>query len=317
MRQGFQKTIADRVEILGSGVHSAAPARIVIHPAESDHGIIFLRTGMPDGSDRLIEANWRNIRQTALCTVIGDRAGATIATIEHLMAALSGLGVDNALVEIDGPETPIMDGSAAQFVAAIDAAGLVTQARRRKYLKVLKSVYVEQGRCRGELKPFEHGFHVDVEIDFEVATIGKQRRHFEIDPRCFRSEIAKARTFGFVSDVKKLWAAGFALGSSLENSVAIDDDRVLNPEGLRYTDEFVRHKALDVVGDLALAGAPILGAYVAHRPGHALNAAMLTALFADRDNYEIVEGAPRRASRAGAQPAVAGRAAAAFAANVD
>ena len=136
-------------------------------------------------------------------------------------------------------------------------------------------------------------------------------------PAASGAEIAKARTFGFVADVKKLWAAGFALGSSLENSVAIDDDRVLNPEGLRYTDEFVRHKALDVVGDLALAGAPMLGAYVAHRPGHALNAAMLTALFADRSNYEIVEGAPRRTARAGVQPSAAGRAAAAFAANAD
>jgi UDP-3-O-[3-hydroxymyristoyl] N-acetylglucosamine deacetylase len=314
MRQGFQKTIADRIEILGAGVHSAAPARIVIHPAESDHGIVFLRTGMADGSDRLIEAHWRNIRQTALCTVIGDRAGATIATIEHLMAALAGLGVDNALIEIDGPETPIMDGSAAQFVAAIDSVGLVTQARRRKYLKVLKSVYVEHGRCRAELKPRDNGFHVDVEIDFEVATIGRQRREFEIDPQTFRSEIAKARTFGLVADVKKLWAAGFALGSSLENSVAIDGDRVLNPEGLRYRDEFVRHKALDALGDLALAGAPILGAYVAHRPGHALNAAMLAALFADKANYEIVEGAPRRSARAGTS---AVRVAAAFAASAD
>jgi UDP-3-O-[3-hydroxymyristoyl] N-acetylglucosamine deacetylase len=314
MRHGFQKTVADRIEIRGLGVHSAAPARIVIHPAEANHGIAFLRTGMADGADRVIEADWRNIRQTALCTVIGDRAGATIATIEHLMSALAGLGVDNALIEIDGPETPIMDGSAAQFVAAIDSVGLVTQARRRKYLKVLKSVYVEQGRARAELKPYDHGFHLDVEIDFEVATIGKQRRAFDIDPQTFRSELAKARTFGFVADVKKLWAAGFALGSNLENSVAIDGGRILNPEGLRYRDEFVRHKALDAVGDLALAGAPILGAYVAHRPGHSLNAAMLAALFADKANYEIVEGAPRRVARAGASAAIA---AAAFAANAD
>ncbi len=314
MKQGFQKTVADRVEILGAGVHSGSPARIVIHPAEAGHGLVFLRTGLADGSDRLIEANWRNIRQTALCTVIGDRSGATVATIEHLMATLAGLGVDNALIEIDGPETPIMDGSSAQFVSALDSVGLVTQARRRKYLKVLKSVYVEHGRCRAELKPFEHGFSVDVEIDFEVATIGRQRRQFEIDPQTFRKEISKARTFGFVADVKKLWAAGFALGSSLENSVAIDGDRVLNPEGLRYTDEFVRHKALDAVGDLALAGAPILGAYVAHRPGHALNAAMLAALFADKANYEFVEAAPRRAARAGA---ASGRAAAAFAAGAE
>jgi UDP-3-O-[3-hydroxymyristoyl] N-acetylglucosamine deacetylase len=315
MKHGFQKTVADRVEIHGFGVHSAAPARIVIHPADHGHGIAFLRTGLSDGSDRVIEANWRNIRQTALCTVIGDRAGATIATIEHLMAALAGLGVDNALIEIDGPETPIMDGSAAQFVAAIDSVGLVTQARRRKYLKVLKSVYVENGRCRAELKPWDQGFRVDVEIDFEVATIGKQRRAFDVDPQTFRTEISKARTFGFVADVKKLWAAGFALGSNLENSVALDGDRVLNPEGLRYRDEFVRHKALDAVGDLALAGAPILGLYHAHRPGHALNAAILSALFADSSNYEFVEGvATRRTPRAGV---AAVRQVAAYAANAD
>ena len=316
MKHGFQKTLADRVEIRGFGVHSASPARIVIQPAEADHGVVFLRTGLADGTERLVEAHWRNIRQTALCTVIGDRAGATVATIEHLMAALAGLGVDNALVEIDGPETPIMDGSAAQFVAAIDAAGLVTQARRRKYLKVLKSVYVENGRCRAELKPAEHGFSVDVEIDFEVATIGRQRRAFDIDPQTFRTEIARARTFGFVADVKKLWAAGFALGASLENSVALDGDRVLNPEGLRYRDEFVRHKALDAIGDLSLAGAPILGAYHAYRPGHALNAAILGALFADKSNYEIVEATSRRTPRAGAG-AAAGRVAAAYAANAD
>jgi UDP-3-O-[3-hydroxymyristoyl] N-acetylglucosamine deacetylase len=315
MKHGFQKTVADRVEIRGCGVHSAAPARLVIHPAEADHGVVFMRTGLADGGDRLVEANWRNIRQTALCTVIGDRNGATISTVEHLMAALAGLGVDNALVEIDGPETPIMDGSAAQFVAAIDGAGLLTQARRRKYLKVLRSVYVENGRSRAELKPADHGFSVDVEIDFEVAAIGRQRRAFDIDPQTFRSEIAKARTFGFIADVKKLWAAGFALGSSLENSVALDGDRVMNPEGLRYRDEFVRHKALDVLGDLSLAGAPILGAYQAYRPGHALNAAMLGALFADKANYEIVEGAPRRAMRVGV--AASGRMAAVFAANAD
>jgi UDP-3-O-[3-hydroxymyristoyl] N-acetylglucosamine deacetylase len=246
--------------------------------------------------------------------VVGDRAGATIATIEHLMAALSGLCVDNALIEIDGPEAPILDGSSAQFVDAIEQVGLITQARRRKFLRVLKSVYVEHGRARAELKPCDRGFHLDVEIDFEGAAIGRQRCAFDIDPATFKREIAKARTFGFVSDVKKLWAAGFALGSNLENSVAIDGDRVLNPEGLRYRDEFVRHKALDAIGDLALAGAPLLAAYHAHRPGHALNAQMLAALFADKSNYEWIEGAPRRVARAGM---VVGRAAAALAANAD
>ena len=314
MKHGFQKTVADRVEIRGVGVHSAAPARMVIHPADADHGVVFLRTGMPDGVDQLVEAHWRNVLQTSLCTVIGDRAGATVATIEHLMAALAGLGVDNALIEIDGAETPIMDGSSAQFVAAIDGVGLLTQARRRKYLKVLKSVYVENGRSRAGLKPAENGFSVDVEIDFEVAAIGRQRRAFDIDPQTFRTEISRARTFGFVAEVQKLWAAGFALGSSLENSVALDGERVLNPEGLRYRDEFVRHKALDVIGDLALAGAPILGAYHAYRPGHALNSAILGALFADKANYEIVEGTSRRFVRAGVAPR---RAAAAFAASAD
>jgi len=314
MKHGFQKTLADRVEILGAGVHSAAPARIVIHPADADHGIVFLRAGTIDGADCMIDANWRNIRQTALCTVIGDRTGTTIATIEHLMAALSGLCVDNALIEIDGPEAPILDGSAAQFVDAIEQVGLITQARRRKFLRVLKSIYVEHSRSRAELKPCDRGFHVDVEIDFEASTIGRQRCAFDVDPPTFRKEIAKARTFGFVGDVKKLWAAGFALGSSLENSVAIDGDRVLNPEGLRFRDEFVRHKALDAIGDLALAGAPILGAYHAHRPGHSLNAAVLSALFADRSNYEVIEGAPRRVARAGA---AVGQVAAAFAANAD
>ena len=315
MKHGYQATLADRVEVAGLGVHSAAPARIVINPAECDSGIVFLRASLADGRERLIDAKWSNVTQTALCTVISDATGASIATIEHLMAALHGLGVDNAMIEIDGPEIPIMDGSAAQFVEAIDSVGLASQKRRRRYLKIVKPVRVEQGRSRAELRPAATGFHLDVAIDFEVAAIGRQRRVFNLDPQCFRRELSRARTFGFLADVKKLWQAGFALGSSLDNSVALDGETILNPEGLRYPDEFVRHKALDAVGDLALAGAPMLGAYVAERPGHTLNRAMLAALFADRRAYEIVEGAPRR-YRAGANVAVA-RAATAFAPNAD
>jgi len=294
MKYGYQTTLADRVEISGLGVHSAAPARIVIHPADSDSGIVFLRTGLPCGRERLIEAKWSNVTQTSLCTVIGDATGASVSTIEHLMAALAGLNVDNAMIEIDGPETPIMDGSAAQFVGAIDSVGLATQSRRRRYIKIVKPVRVEQGRCRAELRPASSGFHVDVEIDFDTSVIGRQRFALSLEPQKFRREISRARTFGFVSDVKKLWQAGFALGSSLENSVALDGDAILNPEGLRYADEFVRHKALDAIGDLALAGSPIIGSYVALRPGHTLNRAMLSALFADRKAYEVVEGASRR-----------------------
>ena len=315
MKPGFQTTLADRVEVNGFGVHSAKPARIVIHPADTDSGIVFLRTGLPGGRERLLEAKWSHVTQTSLCTVIGDSTGASVSTIEHLMAALAGLQIDNAIVEIDGPEMPIMDGSSAAFVAAIDSVGLITQARRRRYIKILRNVEVVQGRSRATLAPSSRGFRLDVEIDFDVATIGRQRRAFDLDPQVFRREISRARTFGFVSDVKKLWQAGFALGSSLENSVALDGEAILNPEGLRYPDEFVRHKALDSVGDLALAGAPILGVYHAYRPGHTINRAILEALYADRKAYEIVEGAPRRFYSGAAAPAA--RVATAFAANVD
>ncbi len=315
MKHGYQTTLADRVEISGLGVHSAAPARIVIHPADADSGIVFLRTGLPGGRERLIDAAWSNVTLTALCTVIGDKTGASVATIEHLMAAFAGLNVDNALVEIDSPELPIMDGSAAQFVDAIDSVGLITQARRRRYLKILKPVRIENGRAHAELKPAAAGFRLDVAIDFDSKVIGRQRHTCYLDPQAFRRELARARTFGFVADVRTLWQAGFALGSSLENSIALDGETVLNPEGLRYADEFVRHKALDAVGDLALAGAPIIGAYFAERPGHTLNRAMLAALFADRSAYEMVDGAPRR-YQAGASLPV-NRAGAAFAPNAD
>ncbi|MBV8472733.1 MAG: UDP-3-O-acyl-N-acetylglucosamine deacetylase [Hyphomicrobiales bacterium] len=315
MKLGYQTTLRDRVEISGLGVHSGAPARLILHPADVDTGIIILRTGLPNGRERLIEAKWSNVTQTSLCTVIGDTTGAAVSTVEHVMAALAGLHVDNALVEIDGAEMPIMDGSAVQFVDAIDAVGLAQQSRPRRYIRVLRPVRVESGRSYSELRPASRGFRLDVEIDFDTCTIGRQRRVFDLSPEVFRKDIARARTFGFVSDVKKLWQAGFALGSSLENSVALDGEAILNPEGLRFADEFVRHKTLDAIGDLSLAGAPIIGCYHAYRPGHTTNAMKLAALFADRQAYEIIEGAPRKVYSAGAG-AVA-RMATAFAANAD
>jgi UDP-3-O-[3-hydroxymyristoyl] N-acetylglucosamine deacetylase len=208
-----------------------------------------------------------------------------------------------------------MGGSAAQFIDAIDAVGAASQSRRRRYIKILKPVQVEHGRSRAEFRPAARGFHLDVEIDFEDAAIGRQRRAFDVGPEVFRREIGRARTFGFVADVKKLWQSGFALGSSLENSVAIDGEAILNPEGLRYGDEFVRHKALDAIGDLSLAGAAIVGAYHVYRPGHTINALALSELFADRRSYEIIEAAPRR-FRAGTAAQI-GRAATAWAANAD
>ena len=285
-----QTTLASEISLSGTGVHSGAPVSIVLCPADADTGVRFLLSnGDADGTE--IAANPRSVTGVTLCTVLGDGNGASIATVEHLLAALCGLGVDNALIEIDSSEVPIMDGSAARFVEAIDEAGLAELNAPRRYLKVLKRISVEDAGAYGELAP-NNGFHVDVEIDFDTPLIGTQRIEIDINPGSFRRELARARTFGFMKDVERLWAAGLALGASLDNTVAIGDDRVINREGLRFSDEFVRHKALDAVGDLALAGAPILGSFRSHRGGHRLNALVLKALFADSEAWTMIE-APR------------------------
>src|SRR6056297_1178549 len=252
-----QSTIAHEVELRGVGVHSGAPVSMVLHPAEADVGYRF----MVSKRGRIIAeipANVDQVKNLTLCTVIGDESGVTVGTVEHLLAALSGLGIDNCYIEIEGKEVPIMDGSSHAFVEAIDDVGTRRQAASRKYIKVLKPIRVDEGDCWGELAPHA-GFHLDVEIDFETKLIGSQRIAWEMTPGVFRTELARARTFGFMSDVEKLWKAGLALGASLDNSVAIGDDKIINPEGLRYPKEFVRHKMLDAIGDLALAGRPILG----------------------------------------------------------
>jgi len=229
------------------------------------------------------------VTATDLATVLGDEAGVFVSTVEHVMAALCGLGVDNCIVEIDGPEAPIMDGSAAPFVAAIDRAGIVSLPAARRYFKVLKPVRVAKGDAFGEFRPYERGFRVSVEIDFAHPLIGRQALAVEVEPATFRREVARARTFGFMRDVSKLWSSGFALGASLENTLVLADNRVLNPEGLRFRDEFVRHKVLDAIGDLALAGAPILGDYRSVRGGHRINHAVLAALLGDPTAWTVVE----------------------------
>jgi UDP-3-O-[3-hydroxymyristoyl] N-acetylglucosamine deacetylase len=294
MKQNRQTTLRAAVTLEGIGVHSGDEARVVLHPAEANHGIVFLRTGLPGGRERLIDARHLTVTATELCTVIGDRDSGAVATVEHLMSALYGLGVDNVLVEIDGPEMPILDGSAEPFVKAMERVGLVSAGAPRKYLKVLKPIRVAQGRAFAELKPNARGFQIDVEIDFENPTIGRQRRAVEVTPASYRREVSRARTFGFMRDVERLWKAGFALGASLENTVAIGDDAVVNPEGLRYADEFVRHKLLDAVGDLALSGHPILGSFRSFCGGHRLNLQVLETLFASRANYALVEIGGRR-----------------------
>jgi UDP-3-O-[3-hydroxymyristoyl] N-acetylglucosamine deacetylase len=285
-----QTTLASEISLTGTGVHGGAPVSISLCPADGDTGLRFhISNGEADGIEIAADQQW--VTGVTLCTVLGDGNGASVATVEHLLAALRGLGVDNALIEIDSPEVPIMDGSAAPFVEAIDEVGLTELDAPRRFLKVLKPVCVEDGGAVGELTP-HNGFRLDVEIGFETQLIGTQKIEIDVNPGSFRRELARARTFGFMKDVERLWAAGLALGASLENTVAIGDDRIINREGLRFADEFVRHKALDAVGDLALAGAPILGAYRSRRGGHRLNALVLKALFADPDAWTMVE-APR------------------------
>lgn len=285
-----QTTVAHEVELTGTGVHSGAPVSVILHPAESGTGIRFLasRNGRIAAE---IPATVEHVKNLTLCTVLGDETGLTIGTVEHLLAALRGLAIDNCYIEIDSKEVPIMDGSASAFVDAIDEAGVRELGEPRTFVKVLKPIRVEEGDCWGELIPHS-SFSLDVEIDFESPLIGQQRLALEMSPGVFRNEISRARTFGFMRDVEKLWKAGLALGASLDNTIAIGDDRILNQGGLRYTHEFVRHKMLDAVGDLALSGAPLLGSYRSVRGGHRLNAQVLKAMFADADAYAMVQ-APR------------------------
>jgi UDP-3-O-[3-hydroxymyristoyl] N-acetylglucosamine deacetylase len=289
IRAGLQTTLRRRATISGKGVHSGSPVTLTLNPAEADSGIVFVRTGVNGDPRRELQATARAVTATQLATVLGDESGVFVSTVEHVMAALCGLGVDNCIVEIDGPEAPIMDGSAAPFVAAIDEAGVVTLPAARRYFKVLKPVRVVRDGAWGEIRPHDRGFRVGAEIDFDHPLIGRQSFTVDVEPGIFRREIARARTFGFLRDVAKLWSAGYALGASMENTVVLTDERVLNPEGLRFADEFVRHKVLDAIGDLALAGAPILGAYHSVRGGHKLNHAVLAALLADTTAWTVVE----------------------------
>ena len=308
---GRQTTLKDHVTIAGIGVHSGAPANLTLHPAEANSGIVFLRSGAEGRADRELQANYRSVTATEFATVLGDHNGPAVSTTEHVLAALHGCGVDNAVVEVDGPEVPIMDGSAAPFVAAIDQAGIVVLAEQRRYIQVLKTVRVGKGESHGELRPHLRGLRIETEIEFDHPMIGRQTVAMDVEPDTFRRDLARARTFGFMRDVSKLWGAGYALGASLDNTVVVAEDRVLNAEGIRFPDEFVRHKAVDAIGDLALAGAPIIGANRSVRGGHKLNHAVLSALMADRSAWAYVEMPESRRPR-GYADLTAGFPAAAF-----
>ncbi|WP_213742362.1 UDP-3-O-acyl-N-acetylglucosamine deacetylase [Bradyrhizobium sp. dw_411] len=300
MKFSRQTTLRSQATVTGVGVHSGLPVSLTLGPASVDAGFVFVRTGL-DGCDREVQATAEAVISTELATVLGDREGPLVSTAEHVLAALRGMGVDNATIEVDGPEVPIMDGSAAAFVAAIEQAGIVTQSASRRFIQVLKPVQVTMGASFGELRPYAAGFRAEVEIDFTNPAIGRQNYTLDLSAERFRREISRARTFGCMNDVAQLWSAGFALGSSFENSVVYDQTRILNTEGLRYPDECARHKVLDVIGDLALAGLPLLGAFRSVRGGHKLNHAVLTALLADRSAWRVVEAETARRPRGHAE----------------
>src|SRR5215471_6327866 len=301
MKFGRQTTLRVQTTVTGVGVHSGSPVSLTIGSAPVDAGYIFVRSGR-EGRDRKVRATADSVIATEFATVLGDRHGPLVSTAEHVLAALRGMGVDNATIEIDGPEVPIMDGSAASFVAAIDQAGVVAQSAARRFIQVVRPVQVAIGDSFGELRPHATGFRAEIEIDFTNPIIGRQKYALDLSDERFRREICRARTFGFMNDIARLWTAGFALGASFENSVVFDETRLLNTEGLRYSDEPARHKVLDVIGDLALAGLPLLGAFRSIRGGHKLNHAVLTALMADRNAWRMIEGeTARRTSRAPAE----------------
>jgi UDP-3-O-[3-hydroxymyristoyl] N-acetylglucosamine deacetylase len=281
---GLQMTLRQPVHCSGIGLHSGQLVNLTLKPAAPDAGIRFVRTDLSP-AEAEISGRWDNVTDTTLCTAISNASGARVATIEHLMAALVATGVDNAVIELDAAEPPAMDGSSDPFILLIEQAGTVTQSQRRSFLRMLKPVTVTEGEKSAALLPGD-GCCVDVSIDFKSPAIGRQRIAARLSGMRFKRDFARARTFGFAHEVAYLKSKGLAQGGSLDNAVVIQDDNVINPGGLRFSDEFVRHKALDAVGDLFLAGGPFLGAYVGNQAGHKLNNMLLRAVMSDPASYE-------------------------------
>jgi len=275
-----QRTLATAIACDGIGLHSGRAVSLRLLPAPPGSGIVFRR--IDAGVE--IAALWRNAIDAPLCTTLTNGEGVEVRTIEHLMAALAGSGVDNAIVELDGPEAPAMDGSAAPFMALIDRAGTVTQDRPRRAIKVLKPVRIARDGATVALLP-DHGFSMSFEIDFDNPVIRQQDMSVVFEPHTFRGELSRARSFCLLDEVERLQAAGLARGGSLDNAVVVSGDRVLNEGGLRFADEFVRHKLLDAFGDLYLAGGPIIGHFRGARSGHAHTRQLLAALFSDAEAW--------------------------------
>lgn len=289
----MQTTIAQKAQFRGVGLHSGAAVRLAILPAPADHGIVFVRTDL--GGAR-IPALWDHVTPSQLCTLLDNGQGATVSTVEHVMAALSGTGINNALVEVNGPEVPILDGSSAPFVQGILEAGLRQQAVPLRAIRVLRPVEVQMGEGFARLSPADH-LEMHFDITFTDAAIGHQEKSLDMANGSFVHELMDSRTFCRQADVVRMQQNGLALGGTYLNAVVIDGDKVLSPGGLRHRDEAVRHKMLDAVGDLALAGAPLLARYTGHRAGHAMTNQLLRALFAQPDAWEWVTLTPDMESR--------------------
>jgi UDP-3-O-[3-hydroxymyristoyl] N-acetylglucosamine deacetylase len=292
----LQHTVASPAQLDGVGLHSGQTASISICPAKAGAGVVFVRTDV-EGPASIVRARADGVCDTRLGTTIGNAHGVTVSTIEHLMAAFAGLGIDNAIIELNGPEVPIMDGSAEPFVHAVDAAGRRQQQARRRYIEVLEEIKVIEGGKSAGLTPAE-SYEICFEIDFDSGAIGRQQIDLAVDESTFRSDLSDSRTFGFLQEVDALRAAGLARGGSLDNVIVVDGDNVLNGGGLRSTDEFVRHKALDALGDLFLLGAPVIGRYHGVCSGHGLNNALARRLAATPHAWRW-SSARQRLSRAG------------------
>ncbi|HEY0267199.1 MAG TPA: UDP-3-O-acyl-N-acetylglucosamine deacetylase [Rhizomicrobium sp.] len=289
----MQTTLGSKVTFDGVGLHSGAPVRMVVNPAPADHGYVFCRTDITD-RDPLIVARWDTVTPSKLCTLIENQDGVSVSTIEHIMAALSGLGINNALIEISGPEVPILDGSSAPFVRAMRRVGIERQVAPLRAIRILKPIEVTEGEATARLEPADD-FEIDFAIDFTDAAIGKQEKHLNMANGTFVRELMDSRTFCRQADVDYMQAHGLALGGTYENAVVIDGDKVLSPGGLRHSDEAVRHKMLDAMGDLSLAGGPIIGRYVGNRAGHAMTNKLLRALFANPTSWAWETCSPAQA----------------------
>ncbi len=287
-RPVFQKTLKTTIGCTGVGLHSGVRVAMKLHPAPTGTGIIFKRVDLIGGG-AVIKASWDNVIDSRMCTVLADAGGISVATVEHLMSAFYGMEVDNCVVELNGPEVPAMDGSAEPFIFLIECAGVVEQAAPRRALRILKPHSYTNGNKMVALSPWHDGLRVDFQIDFHASAIGRQTCSFTVDTDTFRDELSRARTFGLLSDVTALREAGLARGGSLTNAIVVDGDRVLNDEGLRHDNEFVRHKALDAIGDLYLAGHPIIAHFTGRCSSHADTARLMKQVYADRACWEMVE----------------------------